>query len=376
MPLISLTVTHFRNLQDARIQFVEGINYIHGVNGSGKTSLLEAIGYLGLGRSFRTNRHEPVVAHGQSKLVLFGQVQLDSQSHADDVLLRSLGFSRDLPLGLTEAKVDGIQVASLARLAREFPVSIIEPGSFEMLSGGPAKRRQFLDWAVFHVEHQFAEDWQKFQRIISQRNQLLRNARIDKSLLDVWNSYFLEASERITRLRSRVFDQILKALNDLLCRFDLTWAKTLAIDFSPGWDTRKSLAQLVEQGFEQERKVGHTLYGPNRADLRVKMDGRAAAEVLSRGQQKTLIILMKMAQVAVLTQAARKQCCFLIDDIQSELDEQHQRLLAQMLLAEKHQIFLTGLSPLTADNPWINERTSLKMFHVEQGKIRLHGYPS
>lgn len=365
MALVKLQTEHFRNLASEVISFSPSFNLIYGANGSGKTSILEAIGYLGLGRSFRVSRHQAVVCHGENRFTVFGGLDGDD----GDGLAHRLGFSRDVREQVTVLRVDGENVRSLSALARHLPVSVIDPGVFDIVAGGPGKRRQFLDWAVFHVEPSFASVWQQCQRVTSQRNQTLRNDRIDESLLRVWDSQFAAVAEHLTDLRETAFEAFRQALRTLVSEVDIAWARELKLEFYPGWDRTRPLAQVLAEHREQERRVGHTLYGPNRADIRLKYRGRPVAETFSRGQQKTLVILMKIAQGMVLSQSGR-QVTFLLDDINAELDEEHRAMLADKLRVLGSQVFLTSIERPEPASLWRPDQIpEYRMFHVEHGKL-------
>jgi len=392
MALITLQTEHFRNLAAKPVAFSPAFNLIYGANGSGKTSLLEAIGYLGLGRSFRISRHQAVVQHQQQRFTVFGG--LDTGSLDSDVAnsvarhsgipnsgvntaaktgassyAHRLGISRDVGLKETVLRVDGEAVRNLSALARHLPVSVIDPGVFDIVAGGPGKRRQFLDWSVFHVEPSFAGTWQQCQRVISQRNQTLRNGRIDESMMRAWDAQYDLLSNRVTDARLAAFALFKEAFWELLGQTDAVWANQLKLEFYPGWDHAQPLSEVLVSHRDQERRMGHTLYGPNRADIRLKIQGRPVAEILSRGQQKTLVILMKIAQGMVLRPLG-KQVTFLLDDINAELDSRHRQMLAEKLRSLQCQVFITSIEQQTADTLWPGTTTpDFRMFHVEHGQV-------
>ncbi|TGN39470.1 DNA replication/repair protein RecF [Marinobacter confluentis] len=377
MALVKLQTEHFRNLQGAPVSFSPSINLLFGENGSGKTSILEAIGYLGLGRSFRVSRHQAVVSHGEQKLTVFGGLDRGHEqsrpwSGADpessDKVRHRLGISRNITEKETRLKVDGEPVRNMSALARFLPVSVIDPGVFDIVAGGPGKRRQFLDWSVFHVEPSFASLWQQCQRVTSQRNQILRNGRLDESLMKVWDAQYVELSAGITRARTQAFQLFSDAFFRLVGEITAPWVEGLKLDFYPGWDQSQSLLEVLKGHREQELKMGHTLYGPNRADIRLKFQGRPVAETFSRGQQKTLVILMKIAQGMVLADL-QKQVTFLLDDINAELDTGHRAMLAQKLDELKCQVFVTSIEPPKPEELWQQPLPDYRVFHVEHGKM-------
>lgn len=368
MALVSLKLEDFRNLEFSQLSFSPHFNFIFGANGSGKSSLLEAIGYLSFGRSFRTQKHEAVVRHGAEALTVFGLVSGPSSVESFQPQHR-LGISRDLHNKETTLKVDGERVRALSSLARLFPVLAIDPGAFEIVAGGPGRRRQFVDWATFHVEHEFGREWQRLQRVTSQRNQLLRSGRIDDSLMRVWNEQYLALSDRVTQYRRQCLGPLKALIEKALMLADVPWRQSFSLDFFQGWDPRQDLASVLRKHAAQEIRVGHSLFGPHRADLRLKVDGRPAQDVLSRGQQKTLVILLKLAQVELLHSLGERHCSFLIDDINAELDRDNRRRLLNRLEELGTQVFITGIDAGELRDLQALVSTESPMFHVEHGRV-------
>lgn len=369
MALVKLQTQHFRNLAADPVTFSPSFNLLYGANGSGKTSLLEAIGYLGLGRSFRIKRHQAVVCHGQDKLTVFGALDSGLATSEPGDIAHRVGIARDITRKETQLRVDGAAVRSLSSLAMHLPVSVIDPGVFDIVAGGPANRRQFLDWLVFHVEPSFSSLWQQCQRVISQRNRTLRNGTIDESLLRVWDAQYSALAEALSESREKVFRQFKAAFEGILGELEADWCQGLKLELYPGWDRNHSLSEVLGNHREQELRMGHTLYGPNRADLRLKYGGRPVAETFSRGQQKTLVILMKIAQGKVLSDLG-KQVTVLLDDINAELDEGHRVILARKLQELKCQVFITSIEHPEPDQSWAaGQAPEYRMFHVEHGKL-------
>lgn len=380
MALVKLQTENFRNLDSAPVSFAPSMNLLYGENGSGKTSFLEAIGYLGLGRSFRVNRHQAVCHHGAERFVVFGGldqglVRPEAQPRGDAIagasgspLAHRLGISRDVSAKETLLKVDGEAVRSLSSLARHLPVSVIDPGVFDIVAGGPGKRRQFLDWAVFHVEPSFATTWQQCQRVTSQRNQTLRNGRLDASLMRVWDTQYAALAGQVTQAREAAFELFREAFDALVEEVEAPWVRGMKLDFYPGWDRSRLLVDILESHRDQEQRMGHTLYGPNRADLRLRIQGRPVAETFSRGQQKTLVILMKIAQGIVLSKLG-KQVTFLLDDINAELDTEHRSMLAEKLRELRCQVFMTSIERPQPESLWPKTLPEFRVFHVEHGGL-------
>lgn len=364
MALNELHVHRFRNISHQKLDFATGLNLIHGANGSGKTSLLEAIYYLSTARSFRSSNHRRVVQEGARSLTLFGRVSGPMQGVTRIGLEREPGDSRGVRI-----QKDGHSIRSVSGLARALPVSVIEPGTFELVAGGPGNRRRFLDWLVFHVEHWFSSVWQEAQRALKQRNNLLRRGIIDPASIGPWNTRVAALGERLNQGRKAGFERFYREFETIKARSSAEWLEPISLAFNPGWDSRQDLASVLEGNLEAEARAGFSLYGPNRADIRIRVGKQPAGEVLSRGQQRSLVVLMKLAQMRVLQGMGSQGIC-LLDDIHAELDAANQALLTSELLALQTQVFLTGI---TAPNQGVLGSLMLEhepsVFHVEHGRF-------
>jgi len=355
MALVRFAISDFRNIERAEIKPAAGVNLLVGANGSGKTSVLEAIHFLGFGRSFRTNHTGRVIRRHASRFVLFAEEQ-----QADRRTAIGLIKSRQ---GETQLKIGGERAVRQSQLAEVLPLQVIHPDSFELLQGGPKFRRAFIDWGVFHVEQAFLSCWMRVRRALKQRNTLLRQGRSYQQIRP-WDQEFVRESQLLTTLRGHYVDSLRPILQQI-CRHFLS---EYEFDFvlSPGWDPLQELQVLLASHYERDRQQGYTQWGPHKADLKIRADGVMAAELLSRGQQKLLVSALKLAQGIHLSEQRHKQCIYLIDDFASELDEHKRQLLASALLQMGAQVFVTAIRP--EQLPEFMSQDS-NLFHVEQGNI-------
>jgi len=361
MTLKRLFIQNLRNLEGVDITPSVQVNLIYGENGSGKTSILEAINLLALGRSFRSHKHKPLINHQQQSFTVFGRV------HADDGSEVPIGISRHID-GEASFKANGVLVPSAADLAAYLPVQIINSDTFLLLEGSPKVRRQFIDWLVFHVEPNFFPAWKAIQRCLKHRNSLLRRDRIDPFELAPWDRELVDLTNKIHEFRTQCMAHFSETFAVLLKEF--INIDGIALSYHRGWDKDKLYSDVLTDSLERDRRHGYTHSGSHRADLKITVNGLDAAEVLSRGQQKLLVCALKIAQGYVFSRITGRKSIYLVDDLPAELDEKHRALLVHWLDAMDTQVFITGVELETLLSSW-RDKTNItpKMFHVEQGRV-------
>jgi DNA replication and repair protein RecF len=357
MHLSQLDIFQVRNLKSIRTSCHPQANIIFGANGSGKTSFLESIYLLGRGRSFRHRDLRVVVNNDSEELVVSGRLLRDQMSTA-----HQLGIRRTSK-GLFEARLDGKPLQTAAQLVSELPLQLIDAHSFMLLEGGPLQRRQFLDWGVFHVEHDYSNLWRRFQKTLKQRNQLLRHGRIDEDLLRTWTAELIPLCEQITQFRRQYLAALSGQLNQAISAFE--GLGEVSLEYYCGWDEELSLADvyIADQGRDIGTKT--TSHGAHRADIRIKVDGRAAADHLSRGQTKLLVYALKLAQASHYREHTGESCLFLLDDLPAELDYQHREQVISYLNNLGCQYFITGVDK--KDFEGLVQTVPHQMFHMEHG---------
>lgn len=353
----NLQIDRLRNIQHSKLDFSSSYNLIYGHNGSGKTSLLEAIYVLGHGKSFRGVRNQSLIQHGQEDFVLYGEALLDDRA------THHIGIEKTL--FRTKIKINGLRQENSSELASYFPIILVNPDSYDLIEEGPSIRRQFLDWGLFHVEQLFHEQWCIFNRCLKQRNAALKQGDPEITCRS-WDSLLIENGNQITQSRA----EYLKALTpwfEKLLQF-LNYPYEVQLEFFQGWDMDLSFVAALQQNFQRDCILGYTSIGPQRADIILKVNSKDAAEILSRGQEKLLVSILRLAQGLLLEEKTGKQSIYLLDDLASELDHQRREQLYLLLdMFIKAQIFITATEheflPQSTDN--------FKMFHVEQGTISI-----
>ena len=355
MSLSYLEAQGFRNLQQVAIEPCPTVNLIYGENASGKTSLLETIYYLAHGRSFLTNKIKDLININADRMHIFSRIETE--------------LGQNIPAGVMHnrekmlIKLNGEKINRLSDLAFQLPVIAIHPESHLLVSGGPKERRQFIDWGLFHVEQSFHSTWQRYQKALKQRNAALRTKQPLKTF-HAWDLQIIETANLIDNMRQQYIESLQSLLNQYqVVLFD---DKEITVDYYRGWNRELELAAVLEQGFNTDFERGFTHAGPHRADLRFKINGFNAETAVSRGQQKTLVVLLRLLQGILFNQATKKNSLILFDDLPAELDIQHRQKILKMMSDLPAQLFITSIEKEAVDlSLWSDPR----MFHVEHGRV-------
>lgn len=359
MHLQRLHIERIRNIKRVELDQLKPVNIFYGNNGSGKSSILEAIHLLATGRSFRTNLVKQYIQHSE----------LDGLIYAEASYYR-LGLQK-FATGEQIIRLNGDTVDTQSELARLLPIQLIDPNTVALLDTGSKPRRQLIDWLMFHVEHEFHPLWLRYQRALKQRNILLKQVYSDKalwtSIVQSWEQALTQYGEAIHHLRQKVVEQWQPLINRYL-EFLLP-ELSITMSYYAGYDTASGLQLSLEQHRQRDSERATTQYGPHRADLRIKTSLGLADEVLSRGQKKLLMIALKLSQIQML-QDLHKETVVLLDDFSAELDEAAQGRLLTTLANLNSQVFITTLDATAAQNmQTILKSTSLAVFQVTHGQV-------
>ena len=407
-----LQATDLRNLQQVKLQ-AAACNVIIGENGSGKTSLLEAIFLLSRGKSFRHSQPKRYVQHHRPSAIV----------HAVLTDGASLAIQKQTD-ATTVLRLNQNTVYNQSILTEQLPTLLIDPSSMDMLEQGSASRRQLLDWLVFHMKQSFHPQWIAYQRLLKQRNSLLKQSRsltqVQLAEIKSWNKALANHAALIHHYREQVFLAWQPYFEKSIAQLLPSYAQQISLSYHAGYDVAIPLDLQLDERLAQDLQLGYTRIGSHRADIHVHWRSQSemgikdeksksvteyqtgttelsaskeqklptlkeqAANVLSRGEKKLLITALRLSQLPLLLnddsaeQSASQNLqtdnqaittpVVLLDDITAELDDRAIDILLSTLAKLPCQVFMTSLTsdvlPIV-DQYW----SSPNMFHMKQGKL-------
>jgi len=366
MSVARLTTYNFRNLSSVAIELHPKLNFFVGNNGSGKSSLLEAIFFLGHGKSFRTSKIEHLASYETDNFVV----------SVKDVNDLQLGLSKNLQTGATLIKINGERHARLSELAKNIAVQIVTPESFKLFFGGPKERRRFVELGMFHVKHDSSKQWREFNRVLKQRNACIRH-NLDKATFNYWTAMFCQLSEEVADVRNEYITNLIVELPYWLEILLPSIADKVTVQYLQGWPQKKSLIDSLNDSHEREQAFGYSIYGAHKFDVKFLIAKQALESQLSRGQQKLFLLALTFAQAKLIARVKRVKPILLIDDIGAELDANSRESLSTALRVLDCQVIITAieegvLQPFITNDSVIDKESSKNkyhMFHVKHGGI-------
>lgn len=364
--LHELHVHWVRNLHAVSLELAR-CNVFVGDNGSGKTSLLEAVFLLSRGKSFRHHEPKRYISHQQQACTIWAKT--DQNTLAIQKQLDEKAFAT------TTLKFDGNVVPTQSKLSFALPTLLIEPSGMMVLDTGSTQRRQLLDWLVFHMKPEFYGEWLSYQRLLRQRNALLKSATLyqHQQELMAWDYQLAHHATLLHTHRQAVFDRWQTNFEQMVQTLLPNCADGLSLVYQAGFDEKVGLFEILQSRLLSDKELGYTRLGGHRADvlvmLRLGDKKEHATNVLSRGEKKLLITALKLSQLHTLCQTCPNvRPVVLIDDIDAELDGWALEVLLQTLASLPCQVFMSSLSNRHFCR--INELFhNVQWFAVRQGKI-------
>lgn len=353
MYIKTLKINNLRNLKSVSLDLDPGRNYLFGDNGAGKTSVLESIVVLAKGRSFRAGKIATLIGSEAENFRVVANIITPDKSE------KILGIERTG--SEWKARNDGEDVKQLSDLAGYLPLVLIEPNSHLLVSGPPDGRRRFLDWGVFHVEHDYLVLWRRYTRALKQRNAALRKQ--NNAMAENLDEILTGLGEKIHAARNRQLKKLSAILKETMK--DLSpGLGDVKLRYDKGWKGQGLLSAL-QSTLMQDLDRGVTGQGPHRADLPVYLNRKPAKDRVSRGEQKIISAALLLSQARLMAESGEKPI-LLMDDLASDFDQYHLCRVLELAEQLNAQVWITGTSYLPYVSLGVGSHAT---FHVEHGKI-------
>ena len=329
--LDELSIVHLRNIRSARIEPCPRFNVISGRNGMGKSNLIEGIYLLGALRSFRTAVRGELLMYGEERArvtSLFGDAAAGIRCE--------MTWTR----GERTVTVDGKDVTATGMHFQMLPMVLFHPAMMDIVQGGPEIRRRFLDRAMFQADGRYPSIYRAYQRVLANRNRLLRDGRSDQRALAPFDTQLADAGSRMVSMRAEFVDQMQPFFKDAAER--ISEGGVAEMTYRPSIrGAQEEYARVLadKAGVDRERRF--TTAGPHADDLVFLMEGHAARRYASQGQQRTLVLAAKIAETRALADCTGRIPLLLFDDVSSELDRDRNRHLFAFLQSMGGQVFIT-----------------------------------
>ena len=326
MSFSKIHLNNFRSFKSSSFNLGKN-NLILGKNGAGKSSFLEAIFFILSKKSFRTSS-------------LNAMVNFESSFFKVDAILNEEKFSLTKDLSSSIKSIEG-------NFQNNFLPLILNNFSLNLLEAPKENRRSFIDYLMFHVEHDYKTNHLKFKKALAQRNRALKKS--SSSELKSWTKIFIDLSQKLTKLKLEFIDSFLKSFPTFVDTLSIPKElkvkfKSISITYDKGW--KDNLLAELRESFVKDQARGFTSLGPQTSDLSVKINKQDSGNILSRGDQKLLILLIYLFFIKTYNDLRPNKTIFLLDDLPSELDEKNLDLALNLLQSADCQLFITSLENL------------------------------
>lgn len=370
MKLNRLELSHYRNIESLELCPCDGINILYGDNAQGKTNLVEAVWLFTGNPSFRGGKLRELTRFGEDEARL--KIRFEDREREQEAELWIDGAA-----GRKKALLNRVECRTAGDLNGAFYAVVFSPAHLSFVKEGPKNRRHFLDIAISQIKLPYRNYLLQYEKLLDQRNALLRNASKYRNLeqnIEVWDLQLAKAGtilsifrydyiKKLQTLSARIYEGLSRRKESLGLRYLSTVFEGTEEPTAYDTATVEQYCRKLKESFQSDLHQGFTGIGPHRDDLEVEIDGRSARVYGSQGQQRSSVIALKLAEAHLLKKAVGEDPVMLLDDVMSELDVSRQDYILNHL--KGMQVFLT-----CCDISNTMKLREGKVFHVEGGHLR------
>ena len=353
MYIQELALNDFRNYKTLHIQLDKGINLFKGNNAQGKTNILEAIYLCATARSHRTSQEKEVIRWQEEAAHIYLEVKKRTFEDKIDFHLTQKGKN---------VAINKMPVSKLVDLFGTLTVVMFSPEDLQLIKKSPKERRRFIDIELCQFDRMYYYALKQYYKVLKQRNNLLKSREVDEAMLDVWDLQFSEYAKEVIDKRQA----FIKELNEVACQIhkDISGnCETLEVIYEPNVLSDK-LEDKLERNKKRDILTQSTSLGPHRDDLKFLINGMDVRLYGSQGQQRTVVLSMKLAELSLMEKNLGESPILLLDDVLSELDDNRQRYLFHYTQDIQTLITCTGVE----QGVWNTQKIG-KLFNVHNGTI-------
>lgn len=355
-----LVIKNFRNYVEGEIDFTQGLNLLVGDNGSGKTNLLEAIHYLSYGKPIRTAKEADLVRFSANEFFLEMSFNRQNRDHQIKIY-----YSSDQK----RYQYDGVEITKKSALIGELVVVPFSPEDADVIRGGAAQRRRAMDIILCSSNQQYLKYLKWYNKTLKQRNALLQdfhNGYHQESELKQWDKILSDYGDYLMECRGKFTEEIKQEILDIVNELDFPF-KHLDLIYQPSVPPAK-FYKTLDQNFEKDISFGYTTAGPHRDDIKFVLNHKPVAKFASRGQQRLISLLFRLAEVEIYFKQVYEYPVIIIDEAFIELDKQTVDLIVEKLFSYP-QIIMASADPEVIDQSKVNRKFKIGQGNVEEIKI-------
>lgn len=321
MKVKKLYLSNFRNYVEQVVELRDGLNVLRGKNAMGKTNLLEAIYVFGVGRSPRVTNDKDLISWGKDFTYVRAETAKQFSNHKVEIMIDRAGKKR--------VAIDAMPISRIGELMGTLSVVFFSPDEMKLVKESPVERRRFMDISLSQQNRAYFYTLQRYNKILEQRNKLLKEAS-NLSTLDVWDVQLAREGAKIIEFRYAFADRLKELAREAHGRLSRD-SEVLETEYESqcknGENLEERLLELLQASREKDVKLTFTTVGPHRDDLNLTINSVDARKFASQGQQRTIALALKLAEVELFFQNTGEYPVLLLDDVLSELDRDRQRAM-------------------------------------------------
>lgn len=356
MYIKKVKLENFRNYDNLEVEFKKDFNLIYGNNAQGKTNILEAIYLSAIGKSFQTNKDSEMIKIGKEKAKV--EIEYETKDREGKITVE-----------IADKKtffINGIKQKKISDIIGKINIVIFYPDNIDIIKGGPAERRRFLDIMISQLKPNYIHILNKYLKTLDQRNAYLKQIKFDnksKDMLEIWDESLSQLSYQIYTYRSEYIQKIkekIKVIHNKITNCGQQDEK-IEISFISSGKSQKDFYENLLRNRENDIRKGYTSTGSHRDDFDIYINDKKVNVYGSQGQQRTSVLSLKLTELNIIQDEIEEPPILLLDDFMSELDENRRNNLTNAI--ENNQVFIT-----CTDKILVEEKNNT-IYHIENAKL-------